>query len=123
MNEKRKLILLFAMDCLCIVSLCGAMVAHTAFIFPLIGLCGVHSKLLQKKREPKKQGRELTMLETIAWFTIGFSTLWVLGFVVFKGLLGNPTFTIPIGIIALAIRSLAFAKDWAARQTTAPVSN
>ncbi len=100
------------------------MVAHTSFVFLLIGLYGVCSnKFFQKKHGPKKQWRELTTLETIAWFTIGFSVLWISGFIVFKGLLDNLTFIIPIGIISLAIRSLAFAKDWAARQTSAPASN
>jgi hypothetical protein len=123
-NEKRKLILHSAVDCLFIVLFCGAMVAHTGFIFLLIGLYGVYSKkLFQKKHGPKTQWRELTTLETIAFFAIGFSFLWILGFVVFKGLLSNLTFMIPIGIIGLAIRSLAFAKDWAASQTSAPVSN
>jgi Na+/H+ antiporter NhaD/arsenite permease-like protein len=101
------------------------MIAHnTRFIFVFCILFWVYSKkFLQKKDEPKTQGRELTTLETIAWFAIGFSALWILLFVAIKGLFGNPAVMLPLGIIGLAIRSLFFAKDLAAYKTPASATN
>ena len=114
----------FAVDCLFIVSFCVMMLTHyRLFYLPLL-LYGVYSrKFLQKKHKPKTEWWELTALETIAWFAIAFSALWIGFFAIYKGLLGNPTVMLPIGIIGLAIRSLAFAKEWGALRTSALVSN
>jgi len=97
---------------------------HNRLFYVPCLLYGVYSrKFLEKKHVPKPPWRELTTLETIAWFAICFSALWIGGFAIYKGLLGDIAFMVPIGIVGLAIRSLAFAKDWVALKTPAPASN
>jgi hypothetical protein len=128
MSEKRKLILNFAWDCFLISSLCAVMIAHTRDGFILFfSLCWFSSLYLKKtsreKPLPKMPERELTGLETVSWFAIGFAALWILGFALYKGLLGNPAFVIPAGFIALAVRSLLFAKALAALKMSALARN
>jgi hypothetical protein len=124
MNEKRRLILHFILDCLFIVLLGLAMITNVRFIFILWGLYAVYlRKFLQKKYKAKTKELELTTPETIAWFLIGFSALWIGFFAVYKGLFSNPVVIVPLGIIGLAFRLLAFAKDWATLKTPAPASS
>jgi hypothetical protein len=103
--------------------------------FALFALCGLEplvrhiSKLLfTKKNEPirpKKPDRELTAFEVIAWFTIGFSALYLVSFIMImdKGLLNNIAFMIPMGMGMLAIRLLAFAKAWGTLRPASSASN
>jgi len=131
-NEKQKLIFKFALDCFFVVLLCLVWVApfHAA-IFIIIfcsSLNSVSQKLfLPKKTNPKKRGRELTTAEVIAVFAITFSAIYILAFTNVGNLVGilshNIAFILPMGIIALAIRSLYFSKELAVLQTSKPASN
>jgi hypothetical protein len=124
-NEKRKLIFDFALECFFIVLFCSTMIAHFGF-FIIVGVCMAYSistRFFTKKPKPKKRERELATTEAIAWFAIGFSAICIFGFAVSKGLLNSIAFIIPMGIILLAIRLLYFSKELAALQTSKPASN
>jgi hypothetical protein len=103
------------------------MVVHSEFFFILcIALSMIYSsskRFFTKKPQPKKRERELTTVEVVAWFSIGFSIIFIFGFVASKGLLNSTAFIIPMGIILLAWRLLDFAKGWAALQTSRSASN
>jgi hypothetical protein len=129
MNEKRKLILHFGLDCLFIVLMFLTMVTH---YFALgIALCGLGSLVISKislskknkQTRTEKTDRKLTTPEVIAAFAIGISALYLGFFAIYKGLLNNMAFTIPICVILLAVRLFSFAKDLAASQTPKPASN
>jgi hypothetical protein len=127
MSEKRNLILDFASECFFIALFCLAMVAHSEF-FLILGLflSAIYSsskRFFQKKLKPKKRERELTTVETIAWFSICISAICILGFFGSKGLLHHPAFIIPMWIIVFSIRLLYFSKELAALQTSKPASN
>jgi len=72
---------------------------------------------------PTKKDRELTTLETIAWFTIGFSALYLAMYIVYKGLPNHPAFSIPIFAIVLAGCALYLTRQLADLKHPTPVSN
>ena len=98
MSGKQKLIFHFACDGFFIASYCAVMLTHTkAGFFILFCAYWFYANLFfRKKPFPRLPGRELTTLETISWFAIGFSVLWIFGLVTYKGLQGNAAFMIPV---------------------------
>jgi hypothetical protein len=126
MNEKRKLILDFALECFVIVLYLLTIVAHFPMFMVSVILCFwlLYRKLFFPQRtQTKKQERELTTVEVIDWFSIGISAICIFGFVMVKGLLNNIAFIIPMWIMILAFSLLAFAKKLAALNTSKSASN
>ena len=127
MSEKRKLILDLALGCFFIVLFCLTMIVHSEEFFILcLSLSMVYSsskRFFTKKPSPKKREGDLTTVEVIAWFSIGFSAIYIFGFVASKGLLNSMAFIIPTGIILLAWRLLDFVKAWNPPQISKPASN
>jgi hypothetical protein len=125
-NEKQKLIVSFALECLVIVSFFLTMAIHFPMLMASILLWSwlLYSKFfLRKEFKPKKPERELTTVEVIAWFSIGISAICIFGFVIAKGLLNNMVFIIPMWIIISAISLLDFSKKLAALNSSKPASN
>ena len=106
--------------------------SHIA-LWAIFALCGMSSlyRLIAKIFLPKKNeqtrleklDRELTTLEAISVFAIGFSALYLVIFIAYKGWLHNTAFAIPIFVIIFTIRLLYFSKELAALQTSKPASN
>ncbi len=71
----------------------------------------------------KNPERELTTIETIAWFSIGISVIGIFCFAIVQGCFNHMAFIIPLWIIFLAISLLEFSKKLAALNTSKPASN
>jgi hypothetical protein len=125
MNEKRNLIIHFALECLFIILFSLMMAAHFERFVPVVCLSFALAQRLTSPKQPgpKKRDRELATAEVIAVFTIAISAFYILIFTKMATLLFSTNFIIPAGIIALAIRLLYFSKDLAALPSPRPASN
>src|SRR5882724_12720577 len=134
MNEKRKLILRFAVDCFYIVACSLTMIAHWVapmLIGSLVIICFslFYPKIFFPNKDKEIRFEDLCRLTPaeairyISLFLIGVSAICIFFFAEAKGLLNNMAFTIPMWLMLLAMRLHHFGKDWAALQTSRSVSN